>query len=91
MSCRYGSTPDRRVSVELVEAGVEIGFVLVDMLESWPAETDRILDDAEGVYADVSARLNRLPSNERENVKPLVAELRRAIDRATPSSPAAAD
>jgi hypothetical protein len=70
----------------LVEADIEIGFQLVDMLESWPAEESRLAAAIEGVYADVIARVNRLQPSERENFEPLVTELRRAIDLALPPS-----
>ena len=72
-----------------MEADIEIGFRLVDLVDSWPAETARLVADAEEVYADVLARLNRLQPAERENFEPLVAELRRAIDIALPPSSAA--
>jgi len=41
----------------LVEADIEIGFQLVDMLEVWPAEGARLISNVEDVYADVQARL----------------------------------
>jgi hypothetical protein len=70
----------------LVEADLEIGFRLVDMLESWPAETPRLLAAIEDVYADVLARVNRLQPAEGENFGPLLRELRRAINLARPPS-----
>ncbi len=84
MPCRYGSTPDHRVRVELVEADIEIGFCLVDMMESFPTETARLLADAEEVYVGILGRLNSLPPAQRENFEPLIGELRRAIDLAAP-------
>ncbi len=84
MPCRYGSTPDHRVRVELVEADFEIGFCLVDMMESFPAETARLLADAEEVYAGILGRLTSLQPAQRENFEPLIGELRRAIDLAAP-------
>jgi hypothetical protein len=76
----YGLTPDRWVRVEMVEADIEIGFRLIELVESWPAAAGRLVADAEGVYADVLARLARLEPPVRANFEPLVAELRRAID-----------
>jgi len=84
MPCRYGSTPEHRVLVELVEADIEIGFQLIDMLESWPAETARLAAAILGVYAGVLARVNGLQPSEQENFEPLVTELRRAIHLALP-------
>lgn len=70
----------------MAEADIEIGFQLVDMLESWHGETSRLVAAIEDVYAAVVARVNRLKLSERENFAPLVAELRRAIDLALPPS-----
>jgi hypothetical protein len=84
LPCRYGSTPERRIVVEMVEADIEIGFRLVDVLESWPAEKSRLAAAIEDVYADVLARLDRLQTSERESFGPLVTELRRAINLALP-------
>ena len=47
MPCRYGTAPDHRVSVELVEADIEIGFCLVDLVESCPADATRLVANAE--------------------------------------------
>ena len=82
MPCRYGTAPDHRVSVELVEADIEIGFCLVDLVESCPAEAARLVANAEEVYEDVVTRLTRLEPSEQSNFEPLVTELRRAIDLA---------
>lgn len=82
LPCRYGATPEHRVLVELVEADIEIGFCLVDMLEPGLAETSRLVSAIEGVYAGVVARVNRLQPPERDNFEPLVAELRRAVTQA---------
>jgi hypothetical protein len=79
LPCRYGSTPDHRIRVELVEADIEIGFRLVDLVEGCPAEAARLVADAEAIYRDVLARLQQI-SSERASFEPLVAELRRAID-----------
>ena len=82
MPCRYGSTPDHRVRVEMVEADLEIGFSLIDMVETFPGDRTRLVADAEQVYAGIFARLNRFEPAQRENFEPLVRELRRAIDLA---------
>ena len=65
-----------------MEADLEIGFCLVDLVESYPAEAARLVANAEEVYADVLARIHRLHAPERSNFEPLVTELRRAIDLA---------
>ena len=70
--------------VELVEADIEIGFRLVDMLEALPGEKFGLASAVEGVYADVLARVKRLEPLERESFEPLVTELRRAINLALP-------
>jgi hypothetical protein len=50
----------------LAEADIEIGFCLIDLVESCPAEATRLVANAEEVYADVRARINRLqPSSAR--------------------------
>jgi hypothetical protein len=68
----------------LVEADIEIGFCLVDLAESCPADAARLLANAEEAYAEVLARLNRLQPAERGSFQPLLAELRRALDLALP-------
>ena len=68
--------------VELVEADIEIGFQLVDMLEAWPEERCRLAAAVEDVYAGVLARVERLQASERRNFEPLIREFRRAIDLA---------
>jgi hypothetical protein len=70
-----------------VEADIEIGFCLVDLVESCPADAARLVANAEEVYQDVLARLTRLQPSERGSFEPLVTELRRAIDLALPPSP----
>jgi hypothetical protein len=81
--CRYGSTPEHRVLVELVEANIEIGFRLVEMLESGPAETSRLVAAIEDVYADLLARVNRLQLSERENFESLVTGVSRFDEKWT--------
>ena len=66
----------------MVEADIEIGFRLIEMVESCPEEQGRLVADAERAYADVLARAARLQPAVRSNFEPLVAELRRAIDAA---------
>lgn len=78
--------PDQRVRVELVEADIEAGFCLVDSVEMYPAQVTRLVADAEEVFADAVARLNSLQPSEREKFRPLMSELRRAIDLALPPS-----
>jgi hypothetical protein len=73
--------------VELIEADIEIGFRLVDMLEPGMPERSRLVSAIEDVYAGVVARVNRLQTPERENFEPLVAELRRAMGLALPPFP----
>jgi hypothetical protein len=68
----------------LVEADIEIGFCLIDLAESYPADAARLLGNAADVYAEVLARFNRLQPAERGSFEPLVAELRRALDLALP-------
>jgi len=70
--------------VELVEADIEIGFSLVDLVESRPADAARLVANAEEVYQDAQSRITRLEPSERRSLEPLVAELRRAIDLALP-------
>ena len=86
MPCRYGTTPEHRVLVELVEADIEIGFRLVDMLEALPGETSRLAAAVEDVYAGILSRVQRLQPLEQETFSPLIAELRRSIDLAVPPS-----
>ena len=87
MACRYGAAPHHRVSVEFVEADIEIGFCLVDLVESCPAEAARLVANAEEVYEDALSRITRLEPAEQRSFDPLVTELRRAIDLALPASP----
>ena len=67
----------------MVEADIEIGFRLIELVDSWPAAGERLVSDAEGVYAEVLARIAGLDPAVRTNFAPLVAELRRAIDGAS--------
>jgi hypothetical protein len=74
-----------RIKVEFVEADVEIGFNLVDLARQESKSGDsslflRILDDADGVLADIDQRLGRLSSADRASFGPLVAELRREVE-----------
>ncbi len=83
MPCRYGSSPEHRVRVELVEADLEIGFNLVDLAQCNPSDSPRVLADAERAYNDILARLKRLDPSDDSRFRPLVSELRRAIDLAS--------
>ena len=76
-----------RTEVEFVEADVEIGFNLVDLARQESKDGDsslvaRILDDADGVLADIDQRLSRLGHAGRAPFGPLVAELRREVEHA---------
>lgn len=86
MPCRYGTTPEHRIAVELVEADLEIGFHLADLAESDLSDSMRILGDAEDVFQDILARVAKLDTRDRENLAPLVVELRRALDLSHPRS-----
>jgi hypothetical protein len=67
----------------MVEADLEIGFSLIDTVDTFPGERARLVADAEQVYTGILARLNCFEPVQRENFGPLVHELRRAIDLAT--------
>ena len=69
-----------------MEADIEIGFCLVDLTESRPADKAQLVVNAEQVYQDVLARLERLEPLDREHFEPLVRELRRSIDLVSRSS-----
>ena len=84
MPCRYGTRPEHRIAVELVEADLEIGFNLAGLAESDFANSTRILGDAEDVYRDILTRVAKLDSRDRESLAPLIGELRRALDLAYP-------
>lgn len=70
--------------VELVEAGLESGFSLLDLVESCPSQSARLLSDAEAIYQDLLARLSGMANSEQRCFEPLVAEFRRAIDCTPP-------
>jgi len=84
LPCRYGTSPEHRIAVELVEADLEIGFNLAGLAESDLADSRRILCDAEDVYQDILTRVAKLDQHDRDNLAPLVRELRRTIDLAHP-------
>jgi hypothetical protein len=86
MPCRYGSSPDHRVRVELIEADLEIGFNLMDLAGCNPADSSRLVADAEEVFRDLLARVKKLEPSEGSNFLPLITELRRAIDLAAPNA-----
>jgi hypothetical protein len=87
MPCRYGTNPEHRVRIELVEADLEIGFNLVDLSASNPDDCRRVLAEAERVYGEILTRIQRLEREEAGKFEPLVTELRRAIDLALPQAP----
>ncbi len=84
MPCRYDSSPEHRVRVELIEADLEIGFNLVDLAGSNPADSSHLLANAEEVFRDLLVRVKKLEPSEESNFQPLITELRRAIDLAVP-------
>ena len=73
-----------RLEVEFVEAGVEMGFKLVD-LAGLEFETGnlsvgtRVLRDADDVLDDIERRVSRLDIADRNSFGPLIAELRREV------------
>lgn len=76
-----------RIEIEFVEADVEIGFNLVDLARQESKAGDvssvsRILDEADGVLADIDHRLDHLSNAGRASFGPLVAELRREVELA---------
>lgn len=80
-------TAFRRVSVDLIEADVDIGFSLVDMADAERRIDDftaasRALQEAENVYSDIKVRMTKLEPAQIVGLEQLVAELRRAIDSA---------
>jgi len=82
MPCRYGSSPQHRIRVELIEADLEIGFTLTDLAASRSPDSSRLLAEAGHVLLDALARVNRLEPAEQKIFEPLIKELRRAIDLA---------
>src|SRR5689334_8171177 len=83
---RWGRSADR-IAVELVEADIEIGFNLVDLVETesgWgdPRRATRALQDAEEVFDDIERRLNRMGASESQVFAGLTGELRREIELA---------
>ena len=72
----------QRIPIELVEADFEIAFSLVDLAEGGRSLATRAIDDAETVFRDIEARLQRMDPLESQPFTPLVGELRREIDLA---------
>jgi len=73
-----------KITIELIEADVEIGFALVDEAKAYhasgqPEFSARALQDAEDVVADIERRLERLGDSESGPFHPLVTELRNEI------------
>jgi hypothetical protein len=78
--------PDR-IRQELIEADVEQGFSLVDMAEEEAVlgnyeGVSRIVQAAERVLQDIEQRLAPLQDIDAYPFRPLVGELRRAIESA---------
>ena len=76
-----------RIRVELVEADLEAGFRLVDIVETEAGFGSRLravraLQDAEDVFSDIQQRLGHLEAPEKIPFEAIVGELRRAIDLA---------
>jgi hypothetical protein len=73
-----------QVSIQLIEADVDIGFALVDEAKAYraagqPEFSARALQDAAEILADIDRRLQRLHDSECRPFLPLVAELRNEI------------
>jgi hypothetical protein len=73
-----------KVRIQLIEAGVEMGFGLVDEARVYRASHQlesslRVLQIAQGVVADIERRLLLLGETESAPFQPLVKELRNEI------------
>jgi hypothetical protein len=73
-----------KITIQLIEADVEIGFALVDEAKAYlasgqPEFSSRALQDAEDAVADLERRLERLGDSESGPFHPLVTELRNEI------------
>jgi hypothetical protein len=73
-----------QVMVQLIEAGVESGFGLVDEAKASRAQgnpefSSRALQEAEAIVADIEQRLAQIGGSEAAPFLPLVAELREQI------------
>ena len=73
-----------QVMLQLIEAGVESGFGLVDEARAYRIQgngafSSRALKDAEEVVADIEHRLQKLGDGEAAAFLPLLAELRSQI------------
>lgn len=73
-----------QVSIQLIEADVDIGFALVDEAKAYRTAgqhefSTRALQDATEILADIDRRLQRLGDSECGPFLPLVAELRKEI------------
>ena len=76
-----------RVSVDVLEGDVDIGFSLVNMADAeWRIEdfdaASRALQEAENVYSNIKVRMTRLADDQCATLETLMGELRRAIDTA---------
>lgn len=79
-----GGKKAEKVSVQLIEAGVETGFALVDEAKAYhasgqPEFSSRARQDAEEIVADIERRLLRLGDGQSGPFYPLVTELRNEI------------
>ena len=82
-----GSRSSDRLYVDFLEADFEIGFNLVDLVESAVQGGDapgagRVLQDAEAVFRDIEERLVRLGDDPSRPFEALLGELRREMDLA---------
>jgi len=73
-----------QVAVQLIEAGVESGFGLVDEAKAHRIQgngqfSSRALQEAEAIVADIEQRLAQLGDSEALPFLPLLAELREQI------------
>jgi hypothetical protein len=87
MSHPVGYPLRARIEVQLIEAGIETAFALVDMAEDESGRNNfalasEVVANAEEVFRDVGQRLARLPKNAKAPFDALVGEVRRELDLA---------
>lgn len=73
-----------RILTELIEAGIEIAFSLVDMAQDCldnndPASAVRVIREADEVLLDIQHRLEAMGREKACPFDPLLGEVRRAI------------
>ena len=73
-----------KIAIQLIEAGVEAGFALVDEARACRASGQpqfslRVRQDAEEIIADIERRLQRLGDSESRPFHSLITELRNEI------------